>query len=59
MPKIGNESRHQIHSLLSLVMSTLILTVSFTSAAVEAKANRQSLLIRLLQMSEEMDLMRM
>jgi hypothetical protein len=33
MPKMGNESRHQIHSLLSLVMSTLIITVSFTSTA--------------------------
>ena len=34
MPNIESETRHQIHSLLSLVITTLVLTVSFTSAAV-------------------------
>jgi hypothetical protein len=31
MPKIDSESKHQIQSLLSLVISILVMTVSFTS----------------------------
>ena len=41
MPKIGNESRHHLHSLISLVMSALILAAPLTTA-VEAKSTSVS-----------------
>ena len=57
MPNIESETRHQIHSLLSLVIPTLVITVSFTFSS-SRKKPPMSLLIKPFQMSENMDLMR-